>query len=909
MVLEAVWCNAYGQNRNPVIMRVKEMGGISDYDFILWTAKKGHKPLLKKMFSKSKESYLQVLDNVSLNHSQTMMDVIKTNDPTCYRNMTEGQDSQHSKRLQKGISEELLKHFSNEKADIQKYLEGETDIAVLQAVLRNHQPAYWYPQIVFTNAVQSYYKNLGCDIFLSKVAAVIAMVKSHNYFSVFLGNNNDKDFKMLEDAIFGAADTGISPQYILDTLGAMTEMYEKRAEEAAVVVAQRYIRMETDKDHDKMIDILAAGSAVVRGMAVDYLCEVKKNYSDDETKKEDMEKYLSDLSRFFGDGSQLVKGKLIKGFGDLSGCREFISSQLASKKQAGRLMAVCIIAENKDKSFQAELQQMLEKEKSEKVAAKVREVLGIVGVGDASGNGKGGAGTDGAKGSIKGKAETPEDFVARQHKGNRKRALEWLYATPFAPVHKKDGSVADDTFMQAVLVCYSSMGVPGINKEANVLTDLLSEEELIVFAGDVFDKWMETGAPAKQKWVLYFSSIYGGIAMAEKLKKQINEWPKVSRGAMAAEAVKALALNPSPTALMAVDGISRKFKFKQVKTAAGQAMEYAAKELGISVEELSDKIVPTLGFDANMEQIFDYGNRSFKVELNNNLEIAIYDGKGKQLKNMPMPGKNDDEIKAQKANKEFKEMKKQLKNVVASQRLRLEQALSSERKWTKEAWKKLFVENPIMHCFAMGLIWGMYKDMALVTSFRYMEDGTFNTADEEELEISEDAGIGLVHPSELDVELIAAWKEQLSDYEVTQPFEQLDRTIYTHEPEEENAYEITRFEGKVINGLSLLGKMTAFGWYKGSVEDAGFYYTFYREDEALGIGAELSFEGLPVGYENEDTTIGKIKFYKAGTVKRGSYVYDTVKKENGIKIKDLPKRYFSEIIYQMTKALASAREE
>ena len=100
-----------------------------------------------------------------------------------------------------------------------------------------------------------------------------------------------------------------------------------------------------------------------------------------------------------------------------------------------------------------------------------------------------------------------------------------------------------------------------------------------------------------------------------KLVHQINEWPKIARGAIAAEAVKALALNGSQTALLTVDGISRKFKFKQVKSAAGEALEYAAKELGISKEELSDKIVPDLGFDAEAKRTFNYGERNFVVYL------------------------------------------------------------------------------------------------------------------------------------------------------------------------------------------------------------------------------------------------------------------------------------------------------
>ena len=50
-----------------------------------------------------------------------------------------------------------------------------------------------------------------------------------------------------------------------------------------------------------------------------------------------------------------------------------------------------------------------------------------------------------------------------------------------------------------------------------------------------------------------------------------------------------------------------------------------------------------------------------------------------------------------------------------------------------------------------------------------MEDGSFNTADEEEYELPKEAVIGLVHPVELSADLLSAWKEQLEDYEIVQP--------------------------------------------------------------------------------------------------------------------------------------------
>ena len=200
--------------------------------------------------------------------------------------------------------------------------------------------------------------------------------------------------------------------------------------------------------------------------------------------------------------------------------------------------------------------------------------------------------------------------------------------------------------MNALMLSYSTMAKLGINQQAAQIAAMLNTAELEQFAEEVFDKWMAAGAESKKKWVLYFASIHGGIRIVNRLKQQIQEWPKAARGAIAAEAVWALSLNPTDSALLIVDSISRKFKFRQVKNAAADALVYAAKELGITTEQLSDKIVPDLGFDADCSQIFDYGERKFKVYLNPALELEVYDESDKKLKNLPAPGKRDDEEKA-----------------------------------------------------------------------------------------------------------------------------------------------------------------------------------------------------------------------------------------------------------------------
>jgi hypothetical protein len=601
------------------------------------------------------------------------------------------------------------------------------------------------------------------------------------------------------------------------------------------------------------------------------------------------ESYKSSLLLYFGDSSKLVREALVKLVGKNESWEEAVLEKLESKKAAERETALLILRKW-NKNYEAVITKALEKEKSKKLADIMKAMLSIEESEEAA------------------EVLSEQDYIKDIHKGGKKRSLQWAYDTPFCEVHKTDGSLVDEEYMQAILLSYSGMMNAGVNKEVLLLTDSLDKEELAFYVNELLDKWLESGAEAKKKWVLYAAAIHGGTDIVNKLNLHINEWPKHSRGAIAAEAIKALALNDSPTALLIVDSISRKFKFKQIKTAATEALTFAAEQLGITKEELADKIVPDLGFNEKLQRIFDYGERRFTVYITPALEIEIFDENEKKIKNLPAPGKKDDTVKAQAALEEFKLMKKQMKTTVSNQKLRLEAALSVERKWDTASWKGLFVKNPIMHQFAIGLIWGFYEEGVLKDTFRYMEDGSFNTEDEEEYELQEAGFIGLIHPIELSEESLTMWEEQLADYEIVQPIEQLKRKIYPiTEAEKEQKY-LERFGGRILNGLSLSGKLLDMGWYRGSVQDAGGFYTFYREDIALDLGVELHFSGSFVGYDSEDITMYEARFYKAGTIKRGSYIYDEVKDEAAILLSKVPARYFSEIIYQLEKATASSKE-
>ncbi|MDE7122380.1 MAG: DUF4132 domain-containing protein, partial [Oscillospiraceae bacterium] len=396
------------------------------------------------------------------------------------------------------------------------------------------------------------------------------------------------------------------------------------------------------------------------------------------------------------------------------------------------------------------------------------------------------------------------------------------------------------------------------------------------------------------------------------IQHYIKDWSEHSRGAIACEAVRAIAYNGSSPALMLVDTMARKFKSRQVRSAANAALQQAADVLGITREELADKIVPDLGFDENLCRVFDYGTRQFQVYLTPALELEIYEGE-KKFKNLPKPGTKDDPEQSAQAVKDFKEMKKQMKTAIQSQKSRLEYALLCDRKWTVQGWKDLFIKKPVMHCFAIGLIWGIYQnqnqDQQLIQTFRYTEDGSFNTSDSDEYEFPENTEsirIGLVHPVELEQDVISEWLEQLADYEITQPFAQLSRKVYKLLPEEAGKTAVQRFSGNEMGNVTLAGKMLKAEWSKGAAQDGGAFCEFTREDIAsqkkskdgkmqyTGYYVELAFEGMyiQISYEdNQSVAIGDLKFWS---------LEQPIRAENPLKLEQVSPRYFSEIILQLT---------
>lgn len=843
--------------------------------------------VLRGQFANNREAYLEYQKKASFDASNRMMDVIKEMDSNLYKNMlSSGAGEQKEKVIGVMVSSISLRD------ECIAFLRGESQLADLYAIEGSiAKGKHYYGGFNEWNALESYHKNYQDEEFFKRCILLMALCQEgyffrHSFYDKDARGGRSAFNRKTAEKIFRCMNAGgLDVAHQLSVLNTIFDVIYGDTDVKMLQNALQYLFLEYMKERpEETLQAFKDAEAQGRYFAICVL-------------EQEADAYKEQILSFSQDTAKVVKEKLEEILKGKQEWRAEVMALLASKKAAQRELGIRVMLHwNTPEDLEA-LGKLLETEKN----AKVRNLLESTLQTDAGGEGA----PAGAK------VLTCEELVTNLHKGGKKRSLAWAYETPFSQVHKKNGELATEEYVQAILLCYTGMNTPGISKDAKLLAEALNEAELAILVNELFDKWLEAGAEAKKRWVMYASSIHGGSDIVKKLHHQIQEWPNHARGAIAADAVQALALNPQPQALLIVDGIARKFKFKQVKAAAGKALEFAAAQLGLTREELEDKIVPDLGFDENMERHFDYGERSFTVTITPALEIAVFDESGKKLKNLPAPGKKDDEEKANAAYAEFKEMKKQMKTTISSQKMRLELALSAERLWSVEAWQDLFVKNPVMHQFAIGLIWGVYEEHKLTQTFRYMEDGSFNTEDEDEYTLPEQGYIGLVHPIELSQESRDAWKQQLEDYEITQPIEQLGRAIYYRTEDEESMKTLERFGGVILNSMSLNGKLQQLGWYRGSVQDAGGFDTFYREDSSLGLGVELHFSGAYVAaYDGgEDVTVYDARFYKAGTITRGSYMYEEADEQKQIPLKQIPERYFSEIVLQLTKATASSQEK
>lgn len=379
-----------------------------------------------------------------------------------------------------------------------------------------------------------------------------------------------------------------------------------------------------------------------------------------------------------------------------------------------------------------------------------------------------------------------------------------------------------------------------------VVRGLCTPASLAEFAWDVFEAWIAGGAPSKEAWAFTALGLLGDDETARRLAPRIREWPGEAQHARAVTGLDILASIGTDVALMHLNGIAGKAKFKGLQERAREKIAAVAEARGFTPEELADRLVPDLGLEDNGTVTLDFGPRRFTIGFDEALKPFVRDAQGARLKDLPKPVKSDDAALAEAATERYKLMKKDAKAIAALQLMRLEQAMVSRRRWRAGDFRLFFLEHPLMRHLATRLVWGVYGPQGLQTCFRVAEDWTLADAEDTACTLAADAQVGIAHVLEMRAEQLTSFGQLFADYEIQQPFRQLARETHALTPDEQKQTSITRFKDKTVATGSVLG-LANRGWERGQAEDGGWIGWFSKRlPGGLQVDAQLD-PGTVVG--------------------------------------------------------------
>ncbi|GAA0452640.1 hypothetical protein Ade02nite_00630 [Paractinoplanes deccanensis] len=302
--------------------------------------------------------------------------------------------------------------------------------------------------------------------------------------------------------------------------------------------------------------------------------------------------------------------------------------------------------------------------------------------------------------------------------------------------------------------------------EAAALFAAHEPARLARFGRELLDDWLADGMPAARAWVVLCQAHIGDDATMDKLGPLVRAWPAQSRWQRAVDGLAVLATAGTDVALRHLLAIEENMVGGPMNDRALVHLAQAAARRGLTVTELADRLAVTHGLDGGVT--LDYGPRAFTVEVDDHLTLYAVDAAGRRLARPPKPGVRDTRPEG---HQHFVRLKKDLRTTASSQIARLERDMLAHRPRPARHVRDVLLPHPILGPLARRLVWAEPGARTL----RIAEDGTFADVDDTTAPVGDDAPLVIVHPAELTADELAGWSQIFADYEIVQPFPQINR--------------------------------------------------------------------------------------------------------------------------------------
>ncbi|MBX9796867.1 DUF4132 domain-containing protein [Sphingomonas sp.] len=370
------------------------------------------------------------------------------------------------------------------------------------------------------------------------------------------------------------------------------------------------------------------------------------------------------------------------------------------------------------------------------------------------------------------------------------------------------------------------------------------------------------GTAVDSKGILALAARVNGADAAQRIRPFLKEHG--SRTSQAKAVLDVLAAIGDGAALQLILVAANRSKQRSVQAYAAKLVEKIADRNGWSPAELADRTVPTGGFDLDGTQELDLGtDRTYTLRLDAEDAIVILNADGREVKALPAARVDDEKPLVDAAKKQLSTARKEVKQVIAAQAGRLQEAMFLQRSWELSDWQNFVAGHPIVGRIAARLVWqGVDEQGAAIAAFRPLGDGSYTDCDDADVRLADFAQVRLAHSSLLTADQIDRWRKHLADYAVASPFDQLGRDLPALDATQAKDREIADRKGWMIETFKLRGIAGKLGYQRGPAEDGGWFVTYEKMFREAGLMVEIEFSGSPLPEENRLAAIMSLSFRK-----------------------------------------------
>jgi len=486
---------------------------------------------------------------------------------------------------------------------------------------------------------------------------------------------------------------------------------------------------------------------------------------------------------------------------------------------------------------------------------------------------------------------------------------------------KATGKIVPEHVIRYILSIQKKKNEMEIDREAGIILDKVDRSSSSSFAKSLLELVIKNGGfYSKNRFALTVIGFLGDESIIKQLKTAVIKKQNLN-------ALRTIAIQSSDEALLALDEIKRHYrtKYPNIRNEAVEAFSDIADTRGVTVSELLDLIVPDLGFTGRTRE-FTFADNIHKSFIDADLSLKFINDKGKIIKSVPASASDKDK-------KTIKLLKSDIKEAAKQQKQNVEMSLVIQRKWNRKSWEDLFLNNALMFHIGRSIVWGIYFDGELVDTFHVTDDITFKNIDDKALQIQDKnwesdfwnliginepkpynmrkkdifPEIGIVHPIDLNEELIDKWKNKLESVKIKQCIKQLERKIYTLDEKNKDNKLNWMFEKNSISNFAF----DRLGWRRGSVVDGGGVSSYRKEFQHENIDAFIELEDVGVQFYEFTGSLKQFYFVPKGSIYTGNYYYDEPRNEDDarlIPLNKIPPIIYSEIVSDLN-VISGQKEE